>query len=96
MAQTPRFKIYSAAGEYLACFKYLAHAAVLTASLGTGSTIRDGHGKNAVIWTEGTGQQSSVGRAQYVVHKAMERIDYLHSIEQDKLALQSRKVSGAL
>jgi hypothetical protein len=53
MASTPRFKIYSAAGEYLAATKYVEEAAAVVALQGQGATIRDGHERKHVVWTEG-------------------------------------------
>lgn len=52
MAGTPRYKIYSADGEYLAACKRAEEAAAVVAFLGTGATIRDGH--KTILWTEGT------------------------------------------
>jgi len=51
MAQSPRYKIYDAAGEYQASVKDLTLAGGLMAILGEGATVRDGH--RLVIYTEG-------------------------------------------
>ena len=54
MARSPRFKVYSVDGEYLASFHHLDHAAILVSGIGTdGTTIRDGHSKRHILWTEG-------------------------------------------
>ena len=53
MAATPRWKVYSHNGEYLASFKYPEDAAVLIGSKGYGTTLRDGHTR--IVWTEGPG-----------------------------------------
>jgi hypothetical protein len=49
MAATPRFKVYTGAGEYVGAVKYAEDAAALASLHGSGSTVRDGHRK--VVWT---------------------------------------------
>jgi hypothetical protein len=58
MAGTPRFKVFDAAGEYLAATKRPEEAAAVVAFLGHGAEIRDGHAKKDCVWREGssTGQ----------------------------------------
>ncbi len=51
MASAPRWKVYSAGGEYRASCKHLDDAAALVVKLGHGATIRDGH--KAVVWAQG-------------------------------------------
>ena len=54
MAASPVIKVYQSTGEYLASFKYPEHAAMLVAGMGDkGATIREGHGKGGIFWTEG-------------------------------------------
>lgn len=54
MARSPRWKVCDATGEYVASFKHVEDAAVLVASYGDGTTIRDGKGRGRpVVWTEG-------------------------------------------
>jgi hypothetical protein len=53
MAGTPRWKLYNPQGGYVAACKHLEDAACLVALYGTGATIRDGHSKADVVWTEG-------------------------------------------
>ncbi len=53
MAHYPRFKLYDANNEYLGALKDPANAAVLLANLDPGSTIRDGHRRKDIIFTEG-------------------------------------------
>ena len=54
MAASPEFKVYSADNEYLAAFKYVEHAAMLLAGLSErGATIRHGHSKRGIGWTDG-------------------------------------------
>lgn len=57
MAGTPRYKIYRADGEYVAACKYAEESAMLVSMLGDGTTIRDGHTKADIVWTEGKERQ---------------------------------------
>lgn len=61
MASSPRWKVYTTSGEYIASCKYPEHAAALLASLGAG-TIRWGHA--LIVWTEG---QDGVANESYDV-----------------------------
>lgn len=51
MAGSPQWKVYNAAGVYIASCKHIEDAAVLVAARGDGATIRRQHGKP--LWTEG-------------------------------------------
>jgi hypothetical protein len=53
MNASPKLKIYSASGEYLASCKYGEDAAALVAVLGDGTTIRYGYSRQNIVWTEG-------------------------------------------
>ena len=54
MAASPRWKVYSAEGEYRAACRYIEDAAALVAALGQrGTTIRLGHRASATVWTDG-------------------------------------------
>lgn len=53
MAASPRFKIYSAAGEYQAACHEPEAAAVLASFYGEGATVRDGHREKDTVWQEG-------------------------------------------
>lgn len=50
---TPRIKIFDAQGQYQASTHDYAAAACLMGLYGEGATVRLGHGKKDVIWTEG-------------------------------------------
>ena len=50
MAQSPRFKVFTEQGEYVASAKTPTIAAMVVSGLG-GGTIRDGHGP--IVWTDG-------------------------------------------
>lgn len=53
MAQTPQIKVYNPAGEYVAACVHAEEAGCLAAFLGDGATLRDGHAKRDIFWTEG-------------------------------------------
>lgn len=57
MAASPRWKVYSADGEYRAACKYPEDAASLVSFLGDGATLRDGHRVRDVVWREGAEDQ---------------------------------------
>lgn len=52
MARSPRYKVYTAHGEYVACAKHPSDAGAVASLYGDGATIRDGHTR--IVWTEGT------------------------------------------
>jgi hypothetical protein len=66
MAGTPRFKIYTPDGEYVAACKYAEESACLVAMMGDGATIRDGHSKKDIVWTEGREEQSAAESYDHV------------------------------
>ena len=51
MGAAPRFKVYTAGGEYVAACKFPEDAAAICAAYGEGATIRDGHAR--VVFTNG-------------------------------------------
>ena len=53
MAAAPALKIYTPEGEYVAAVKEVMGAAVLVAVYGEGSTVRMGHSKKMILWTQG-------------------------------------------
>ena len=53
MAGSPRFKVYTADGEYVASCKHIELAASGVSLLGKGATIRDGHAAKYTVWREG-------------------------------------------
>lgn len=50
---TPRIKVFDASGQYQASTHDYAAAACLMGLYGDGATVRLGHSKGDVIWTEG-------------------------------------------
>lgn len=53
MASSPPWKVYRADGEYVAAVKSPMYGAMILAGLGErGATIRLGHNKKAVAWTD--------------------------------------------
>lgn len=75
MAGTPRFKIYNPQGGYVAACKYPEEAAMLTACLGNGTTIRNGHEKRHIVWHEGQETQSASESYDYVAQLVGERMN---------------------
>lgn len=65
MARSPRFKVYSRSGEYMAACKYAEDAAAMAGLLGEGATIRYEH--SLVIWREGEAEEEE---AAYSFDKA--------------------------
>lgn len=57
MAATPTWKVYTAAGEYVAACKHAEDAGAIAALHGTGSEIRHGH--RSVCWIEGADGHAS-------------------------------------
>ena len=53
MAATPKYKIFTPDNEYVASCKYVEDAAALVAFRGHGSTIRTGHSKKSIVYTNG-------------------------------------------
>ena len=54
MASSPRWKVYDDFDNYQASLKEPEAAGALCAFYGKGSTIRLGHTKRDIAWTEGT------------------------------------------
>ena len=50
MAASPRLKVFSPDGEYVAAFKYAEDAINFAICRGNGSEVRAGHAKKAVVW----------------------------------------------
>lgn len=71
MAGTPQYKVYSAAGEYIAAAKYAEDAAVLVAARGDGATIRMEH--KHTVWTEGAEDQPASESYDHVAKLVIER-----------------------
>jgi hypothetical protein len=51
MSGSPRWKVYTEDGEYVASCKFVEDAAAIVAMRGDGTTIRDGHRR--IVWTDG-------------------------------------------
>ena len=63
MAASPRWKIYTRFDEYIGSAKEISLAAAMMTVLGTGATIRNGHTKGSIVFTEG--QLNSSGKPIY-------------------------------
>ncbi len=73
MAATPKYKVFTNTGEYVASCKYAEEAAVLVAALGDGTEIRTSHSKGSVVWREGKEMQSAAESYDYVSDKIAAR-----------------------
>lgn len=71
MAGSPRFKVYSASGEYVASCKYPDIAAAVVSLLGAGSQIRVFH--RTVVWTEGSEEIPAGESYDFVAHTVYRR-----------------------
>lgn len=71
MARSPRYKVYSAEGEYIAACKFAEDAAAIVASY-EGGTIRDGHRK--VVWHEGHEAETAGNSYDAVAQTVYERV----------------------
>ena len=70
MAASPIFKIYTEMQEYIASFKYPEDAALFVGTQPVGSTVRAGHSRREILWTEGAEEflaTSSFDRAAMVI-----------------------------
>lgn len=56
---TPRIKIFDAHGQYQASTHDYAAAGALMGLYGDGATVRLGHSKRDIVWTEGEGGLSA-------------------------------------
>lgn len=83
MAATPKWKVYSALGEYVAACKHAEDAACLVALYGDGATIRLGH--NLICWREGGEIEAETGEPI----AASQSYDYVASVCEGR-ALQRR------
>lgn len=53
MAKSPKYKVYNPHNIYMGATKEAEAAAAIVSLYGYGSTIRVGHSKQDIIWTEG-------------------------------------------
>jgi hypothetical protein len=71
MAESPQYKVYTAAGEYEAACKHAEIAAAVVGVLGDGATVRYQHGSR--LWTEGKDGKAgeSYDRAAAVINQRL-------------------------
>ena len=75
MGAAPRWKVYTEAGEYIASCKEAAVAAMIIAGHGTdGMTIRHGHGRAGIVWTEGQEELPAAESFDYVSMTCLSRL----------------------
>jgi hypothetical protein len=82
MAASPEFKLYDAAGAYQAACKQPEQAAALVSFLGDGATIRYGHTKKDIVWTEGVDGAASDSYDQ-TANKVVDRL-FARSVERQR------------
>jgi hypothetical protein len=75
MAGAPAFKVYNSKNEYVAACKLPADAGALVAVYGNGTTIRLGHSKSAILWTEGKEKQPANESFDFVAETVRERLE---------------------
>ena len=79
MAASPKYKVFTAGGTYVAAIKHLEDAAAFVSFQGEGATVRNGHAKKRTIWTEGR-ESFSAGESYDSAAEIMrERIDAQHA-----------------
>ena len=78
MAASPNLKVFDANGKYMAACHEMEAAASLAAFYGAGSTVRYGHSKRLILWTEGQDGEASesLDAATEVMYKRIEQ--HLH------------------
>ena len=75
MAASPKWKVYTSAGEYIGSVKHPMYGAMLLAGMGDrGATLRQGHGVSATVWTDGIDGEAAES-FDAVVHTVLERTD---------------------
>lgn len=75
MAAAPQLKIYDQDGNYEGAVKHAETAAAIIAGVGQdGWTIRDGHGKRDIVWTEGAESQPAAESYDRVAGTVYQRI----------------------
>lgn len=74
MAASPQWKVYDGMDRYQASCHEIEAAAALMAFYGHGSTIRRGHSKSHIVWTEGRETQPASESYDTVALTAQERL----------------------
>ena len=66
MSGTPQIKVFDGQNNYQAACKEVAAAAILVEFYGEGATIRFGHAKADIVWTEGQEDQPATESYDHV------------------------------
>ena len=77
MAGSPNWKVYDEAGNYIAATKDPIHAVMLASCLMDGVTVRYGHARRDIVWTEGAEAPDAVNsydRAAEIISERRARI----------------------
>ncbi len=80
MAASPKYKVFTARGEYVASFKHVDDAAAFVAIQGDGVTVRLGHSKRLTLWTEGRESRSAGDSYSAAAELMLYREDNPHEI----------------
>ncbi len=89
MGASPEFKVYNKAGEYRACCKDAAEAAVLVAFLGDGAKVRWLHGSKWVLWHEGAEDSSAAESYDHAAEVMLVRRDSINAEQHHKTYARS-------
>lgn len=79
MGASPKWKVYREDNEYVASCHYPQDAAALVGNWGPGATIRLGHTKRNVVWTEGAEEIPAHESFDRVADIVWERERYLQN-----------------
>lgn len=75
MASSPRFKVYTREGEYVAACKHAEHAAAIVGLEGEGATVRLDH--KHIIWREGAEDGCALESYDYAAEIMHSRIPFV-------------------
>ena len=88
MAGSPQYKVFSAAGTYVAGCKFAEDAALLAHVHGKGSTVKWHHGK--VVWREGSEEVDAGESVDHAAKIITWRVADIHSAHMEKITAQQR------
>lgn len=80
MAASPKYKVYSRLGDYLAAFKYASDALTFVDAVrgsDPGCTIRLGHSQRLTLWTEGKEDARALDSHAEAVALVLRREDHI-------------------
>ena len=80
MAAAPYLKVYDSNGRYQSACHEVCAAAALMGLYGDGSTIRMGHAKKNIAWTEGAEDQPATESYDFVADVIQRRFPNSHVV----------------